>query len=239
MEEVGMMSGNVNFHNFETRADLIDSFSHRIIQNLQDAIDTKESATLIVSGGSTPKPLFEKLRTLKLDWEKVTVGLCDERWVSPEHNDSNEKFVKTYLLQEEASRAQFVGMYIEGEDAKESEEACSHLIDQRLKPFDILILGMGADAHTASLFPNNSKLEHGFDLQNSASCIAIQPQNAPHMRMSLTRSAILSAKHVYLHFEGAAKLDVYKRALEVGDIYTMPIRSILNQNKKVIEVYYT
>ena len=239
MVEVGMMSGKVNLHSFETKVDLVETFSQTIIQNLQDAIDKKGSATLIVSGGSTPKLLFEKLRTLELDWEKVTVGLCDERWVSPEHEDSNEKFVKTYLLQDEAKKAKFVGLYIDGLDAVEAQSECSLMVEKNLKPFDVVILGMGTDAHTASLFPNNPKLEFGFDLENQESCIAIDPQNALHMRMSLTRSAILSANYLYLHFEGEAKFSVYEKAMHLNDMYTMPIRSILDQDKKVIEVYYT
>ena len=172
---------------------------------------------------------------MKLDWEKVTVGLCDERWVSPESEDSNEQFVKTYLLQDEASKAKFIGMYIDGKSAEKSESDCSLRIKE-LQPFDVLILGMGADAHTASLFPNNPKLELGFE--TAKLCISIDPQTAPHMRMSLTRSAILSAKHLYLHFEGERKLSVYKEALSSNDIYIMPIRSILGQDKKDVEVYY-
>lgn len=231
-----MMSGSVNFHNFETKVELVEKLSQNIAQNLQDSIERKGDATLIVSGGSTPKPLFEKLRKMKLNWDKVTVGLCDERWVSFEHKDSNEQFVKTYLLQDEASKAKFVGMYIDGKSAEESETECSFLVEKNLKPFDVLILGMGGDAHTASLFPNNPKLELGFETQEL--CIAIDPQTAPHIRMSLTRSAILSAKHLYLHFEGESKLEVYEKALSGDDMNIMPIRAILNQDKKDVEVYY-
>lgn len=236
MVEVGMMSGNIHFHNFDTKVDLVEKLSQKITQNLQNAIDKKGHAALIVSGGSTPKPLFEKLRKMKLAWEKVTVGLCDERWVSYDHEDSNEQFVKTYLLQDEASKAKFIGMYIDGKSAEESEIECSELVGKKLKPFDVLILGMGGDAHTASLFPNNPKLELGFE--TTELCIAIDPQTAPHMRMSLTRSAILSAENLYLHFEGESKLSVYEKALSSNNIYTMPIRSILQQDKKDVEVYY-
>ncbi len=236
MVEVGMMSGNIHFHDFKTKVDLVEDLSQNIAKNLQDAIHKNGQATLIVSGGSTPKPLFEKLRKIKLDWEKVIVGLCDERWVSADHEDSNERFVKNFLLQDEARNAKFIGMYIDGKRAEKSEGDCSLLVEKNLKPFDVLILGMGADAHTASLFPNNPKLDLGFD--NQELCIAIEPQTAPHMRMSLTRSAILSAKHLYLHFEGESKLAVYQKAISGKDMHVMPIRSILHQDKKDIEVYY-
>ena len=101
-----------------------------------------------------------------------------------------------------------------------------------------LYLGMGEDAHTASLFPYNEKLSEAFDLENEALCIAITPQSAPHIRMSLTLRALLSVKHLYLHFEGEKKRAVFEEALENGDHYAMPIRSVLHQDINDIEVYY-
>lgn len=238
MVEVGMMGDFVNFNSFENREDLIQELSNNIIKNLQDAIEQKNHATLIVSGGSTPKPLFEKLRQSKIEWKKVTIGLCDERWVEPTHKDSNENFVKTYLLQDEAKEAKFVGMYIDKIDIKEADIRCTQNIRESLYPFDVLILGLGEDAHTASLFPDNPKLEKAFDLNNKDLCIDIQPKDAPHKRMSLTLSAILSASHLYLHFEGKSKLSVYQKAINSKDLYKMPIGSILHQEKKAVEVYW-
>ncbi len=229
-----MMSGNINFHEFSNNSKLVEILSQNIAKNLQDAIDKNSKASLVVSGGSTPKPLFKALQKIDIDWSKVTISLCDERWVNPSHEDSNEKFVKTYLMQDKAKNAKFVGMYIDGLEVIEAQEKCS----KNIKKIDVLILGMGGDAHTASLFPNNPRLKEGFDLNNPNKCIAIKPQNAPHERMSLTLGAILSAKNLYLHFEGESKLSVYKEALSGKDIYNMPIRSILHQKIKDLEVYY-
>jgi 6-phosphogluconolactonase len=237
MVGVGMMSGIIHFHKFKTIIDLVEELSKEISKNLQEAIDKNGKATLIVSGGSTPKPLFEKLKKVKIEWEKVTIGLCDERWVSDNCEDSNEKFVKKYLLQDEASKAKFVGLFVDGKSAEEAENECSDLVEKNLKPFDVLILGMGKDAHTASLFPNNLKLDISFNTQKS--CIAIEPKTAPHLRMSLTLSSILSAKYLYLHFEGTSKLAVFEKAVAGNDMHAMPIRSILNQDKKDVEVYYS
>jgi 6-phosphogluconolactonase len=232
------MSGNINFHSFERKEALVEVLSKNITKNLQEAIEKRGSATLVVSGGSTPKPLFEKLRKIDIEWEKVTVGLCDERWVKSDHEDSNELFVKTYLLQEKAKKAKFIGLFLDGKSAQQAESECSTVVKEKILPIDVLILGMGSDAHTASLFPNHPKLEEGFDLENEKYCISIKPEFAPHMRMSLTCSAILSAKYLYLHFEGEKKLSIYKKALKTDDIYSMPIGSILHQDKKDLEVYY-
>jgi len=226
-------------HAFTRQEELTDSLSQSIASQLQKAIKRNGKASLLVSGGSTPKPLFEKLRQIPLEWDKVSVGLCDERWVSPSHIDSNENFVKKNLLQDKASKARFVGMYNEGSDVTDAQSLCSQKIKEELYPFDVVILGMGSDAHTASLFPENVKLQKAFDLNNKEICIAVEPKDAPHMRMSLTRSAILSAKHLYVHFEGKEKLAVYKEVLRGEDMYSMPIRSVLNQDIKDVEVYFT
>ncbi len=227
-----------HLHAFEDQDALTETLSRRIAGQLQEAVDEKGKASLIVSGGSTPKPLFEKLRGTEITWDKVTIGLCDERWVDPSHEASNEKFVKTHLLQERASAATFVGMYNDTMAAEEAEHLCSEKIRKALYPFDVLILGMGNDAHTASLFPENPKLENAFDLDSGELCIAIKPGTAPYMRMSLTLAAILSAKHLYLHFEGGEKQAVYQEAVAGEDRYKMPIRSILHQNNTDVEVYF-
>lgn len=239
MEEVGMINNNIHFHAFKTKNELRESLSKNISQQLQSSIDKNGKASLLVSGGSTPKPLFEMLRESDIEWEKVSIGLCDERWVPSLHADSNEKLVKEHLLQDNASKATFIGMYQEGLSTQEAQASCSEKMREKLYPFDVVILGMGGDGHTASLFPKNSKLQQAYDKDNNTLCIAIEPDHAPHMRMSLTRAAILSAKHLYLHFEGAAKLDVYEKALHCEDIYEAPIASILHQNIKDLEVYYS
>jgi 6-phosphogluconolactonase len=230
-----MMSRHL--HTFPTQEALVETLSRSIADDLSKAIEEKGHASLIVSGGKTPRPLFERLWQMDIEWEKVAVGLCDERWLPSVHKESNEHFVKTYLLQGLAAKATFIGMYDETLDAQEAEEHCSAKIKKELFPFDVLILGMGSDAHTASLFPKNDALKKGLDLSNDSLCISAIPQSAPYARMSLTLGAILSAAHLYLHFEGEEKLAVYNEAIAGTDIYAMPIRAVLNQESRDVEVY--
>lgn len=224
-------------HTFKDKDSLIHVLSQSILTHLQEAISQKGHASLLVSGGSTPKPLFEELSQTTFPWDKVTIGLCDERWVDPSKEDSNEHFVKTFLLKDQAAKAQFVGLYESNTDIENAEKSCSDKVRRTLFPFDVLVLGMGSDAHTASLFPNNIKLQEAFDLEQEDLCISIEPKTAPFMRMSLTLKAILSAKHIYLHFEGEEKRVVYEKAIAGEDTYEMPIRSVLNQDDKDIEVF--
>lgn len=224
-------------HSFTQQEKLLEALSEAIIADLKEAITRKGHATLVVSGGSTPKPLFKILRQKEMPWEKVTVTLCDERWVAEQHQESNAKMVKEILLQEKAAKAHFIGMYKEGLTPIQAEAQCSAEI-QALSPFDVVILGMGGDGHTASLFPHNEKLQAALDPKQKQQCIAITPTTAPHERMSLTFSAILNTKNLYLHFEGEEKKSLYQEALINENHETLPIRAFLHQEITDIKVYY-
>ena len=227
-----------NLHTYVHQEDLLDELCASIAVDLEEAIRIRGSAVLMVSGGSTPKKLFEWLRQSPLDWEKVRIGLCDERWVDANHPDSNEKLVRDFLMQDQAVNAQFVGLYCEDMSANEAEVVCSQRVKRDLWPIDVSVLGMGEDGHTASLFPHNPKLFDALDTHNETLCVAITPSVAPHERMSLTLRALLSAEHLYLHIEGEKKRKVYEEALSGDDVLELPIRAVLHQENKMIEVYY-
>jgi len=235
MEEVGTMN---SFKSFISKEQLVEKLTEHIIEILEKSIKEKGNASLFVSGGNTPKELFINLSKKDILWEKITIGLVDERWVENTNKDSNEYLVKTTLLQNYASKAKFIGMYQENKNIYESELIVSKKY-KKLSPFDIVILGMGNDSHTASLFPNNKKLKEAFNLENKNLCISIVPDTAPYERMSLTLNAILSAKNIILHIEGEKKLKVYKDALKSEDSFETPISAVLNNKKTNLEVYHT
>ena len=227
-----------NFNAFKSTEELLENFSKTIIKKLEYAIKTKEKAVLLVSGGNTPKALFKKLRTYDIAWEKVIVSLVDERWVNEKHEDSNARLVKEYLLKDKASKATFIPLYKENIDPLDSVDMCSKLFKNELFPCDVLILGMGDDSHTASLFPNNVKLKEGIDLNNENYCVSMTPLKAEHTRMSLTLSAILKADNIYLLIQGINKKEVYEKALKEDNFLLSPISAVLKNEKKQIEVYY-
>lgn len=235
MEEVGTMT---SFKSFTKKETLLDELTSNIVQVLKESIDKNAKASLLVSGGSTPKPLFEKLSNIDIAWDKVVISLVDDRWLDPSHKDSNELLVKKNLMQNFASKASFVGMYIDGKSAYDSDELCSKTYQEKVYPFDVVILGMGGDSHTASLFPKNEKLKEAYDLENKNLCISIKPDTAPYDRMSLTLGAILSAKNIILHIEGEEKLKVYEEALKSDDIFKTPISAVLNNENVEVEVYH-
>lgn len=214
-----MMSSILN--SFENNEDLTDSLAKNIAIILKKKILKKGFATLIVSGGNTPKKLFEKLSNFSLDWKNVRIGLVDERVIDVNSSDSNENLVRKFLLKNKAKDAKFINMNNQRE----------------LFPFDVVVLGMGNDAHTASLFPNNEKLKEAYETKSLT--ININPKTAPYDRISSTLYALKIAQNIFLHIEGKEKFEVLQKALKNEDKYLMPISAVLNDKDIQVEVYHT
>ena len=237
MEEVGMMSA-VNFHAFDESSELTLALSEAICKLLKNAIEKNGKASLVVSGGNTPKKLFTKLSLCDIAWDKVVISLCDERWVDNESDDSNEKLVKTYLLKNYAKKANFIGMFQQKINLEDAKIIYEKIAKDKIIPIDVIVLGMGNDGHTASLFPNNEKFTEAFSLKNRDFTLAVRQKDVKFHRLGLTRAAILNAKHIFLHFEGKEKFDIYSIAKDMDNFNKYPVSSILNQKIKNIEVYY-
>ena len=215
-------------HEFGSKDALNTEFATKITDILQNAIVQKGNASLIVSGGNTPKPLFAQLSTADIDWEKVTISLADDRWVDVTDDASNDKLVREHLLVNNASKATFISLKHDFANAADAVEACEAAISDVQMPFDVLILGMGEDGHTASLFPCSEQLQAGLDLNSGKKYIAVQPTTAPHQRMSLTLPALLASSNIFLHSTGESKKAVIAKALESTES-EMPIKAVLER----------
>lgn len=227
------------FKEFFSSEELAQNLASDIALILKNSIETEGKATLLVSGGNTPKLFFQKLSNINIQWEKVTIGLVDERWVENDSKDRNEVLVKENLLKNLARKAHFIGLYVKGINAESAQSISSKIYENEFEKVDVLVLGMGIDGHTASLFPNNERLKEAYDLKNENICISIEPTTVPYTRMSLILKKILEAKNIILHIEGKEKLEVYNSAINANDIYKYPISSVLNQTDKKIKVYYS
>ncbi|MDG1121381.1 MAG: 6-phosphogluconolactonase [Glaciecola sp.] len=215
-------------HEFASKEALNETFATKIIAILQIAIAEKGQASLIVSGGNTPKPLFAALSQADLDWSKVVISLADDRWVDINDDASNDKLVREHLLVGKAAAAKFISLKHDFADANDAVVACEAALDDVQMPFDVLILGMGEDGHTASLFPCSQELPAGLDLDSGKKYIAVQPTTAPHQRMSLTLPALLASNHIFLHLTGDAKQAVVAQALASTETQ-MPIKAVLDR----------
>ncbi|MES2159329.1 MAG: 6-phosphogluconolactonase [Pseudomonadota bacterium] len=222
-------------HFFADGAQAAADLATRIATLLGDAIATRGTASIALSGGRSPKPVLEALATTPLDWSKVVVTLVDERWVAPDAPDSNERLLRETLLTGPAAAARFVPIKNDATDAYAGQPAVEAAFAAIPWPLDIVLLGMGEDGHTASLFPAAVELANG--LTSAARTIAVTPPAAPHQRLSLTASAILASRHIFLQISGAAKKAVYDNALKDGPVEQLPIRLALLQDKTPVEIW--
>jgi 6-phosphogluconolactonase len=222
---------------FENTSALDIDLAERVVSLLSAAITAKGSASLVVSGGRTPMGFFHLLSQQLLDWQRVSITLADERWVEGDHQDSNAKLVRENLLINEACKAKFIPLKNNALDARDGEADCEQAL-AGLGQFTLVILGMGDDGHTASLFPGAEALPLGLDMDSGRSAIAVSPAEAPHQRMSMTLPRLLNAEQVIIHISGASKQDVLQAAQAGDDVAELPIRAILNQQVAPLSIYW-
>lgn len=206
-----------------------------ISEALGEAVAARGVATIALSGGRSPRAVLEALREMPVDWAKVIVTQVDERWVDPAHAESNERLIRETLLTGPAAAARLVPMKNDASDAYAGQAMCETAMAALPWPVDIMLLGMGEDGHTASLFPDAAELQEGLITQ--ALTLAITPPAAPHQRLSLSLHAILNSRLVILQIGGAAKEAVYREALAGGPVETMPIRAVLLQDATPVSVW--
>ena len=227
----------MQLNQFTDTTALNQDFAQRLVTILQQAINERGAAYLVVSGGKTPQALFNTLSQTDLAWDKVTVLLADDRWLDDSQQDSNERLVKATLLQYKASAAQFISLYA---NAASAFDGAAQVLPRvaALPAFDAVILGMGEDGHTASLFPCSDQIRAGL-AEDAPAVLAVQPATAPYQRMSLSLPRLLNSRHIFLHLVGANKLTVLEKAMADSDVYAMPIRAFLQHPVAKVTVMYT
>ncbi|WP_199611680.1 6-phosphogluconolactonase [Flocculibacter collagenilyticus] len=232
----------MNINEFESAEQLNNAFAKKLLADLQQGIDTKGHAVLAVSGGGTPKGLFKLLSQQSFEWNKVTVTLVDDRWVNTDEDASNEKLVKAHLLVNKAASANFVGLvadnYLQHSSAFDGQAAVEQKVGELPLPFDAVILGMGEDGHTASLFPCSEQIIDGLSPTNNALTIAVEPKTAPHQRISFTFAALINSQKLYLHIVGENKRSVLQQAMADNNSFEMPIRAFIHQTDTPFEVMF-
>jgi 6-phosphogluconolactonase len=216
------------------------AIADHIAATLRSAFAARGQASLAVSGGKSPIPMLEALRDQDLDWARVSVVLVDERVVPHDHADSNTALVRKHLLQGRASAASFLPFFDEAPPTLNGQalDALTAQANQRLAtlpwPLDIAVLGMGEDAHTASLFPGAPGYAHA--LQSTDRLAWVTPTTAPHARLTLTLPSLLAARELLLSISGENKLAVYRRAAQKAD-EALPISLVIHQSSTPLSVW--
>jgi len=230
-------------HKFDSRTELFDAMAADAAQLLQASMAQAGQSTFVVSGGSSPMPLYDRLSKTPLPWGLVSIALADERWVAGDHEASNEKKIRASLLQNNAADASFVGMKNSSASPQQGLAACEAQYRQLPDPIALTVLGLGNDGHTASLFPFAAGIDTALDSASENLCAAIdalesEVTGAYTARMTMTKRALLNSKHIYLLIMGEDKWQTLKRAMSSSDQLSMPIRALLQQTSVPISVYW-
>lgn len=215
------------------------ALSSQLADNLRAAIATRGLASLVVSGGKSPARMFELLRVADVDWSRVCIALADERWVDPSDAGSNEKLVRDVLMKDAAAAARFIGLKNAAPTPDLGAVSAWETFARVPRPFDAVVLGMGDDGHTASLFPHSPNLASALNPAAVAGCVGMWSPVAPHPRLSLNLNALLDSRRIVLSIPGAEKWQTYTAVSAEGPVQEMPVRAVLRQRRTPVEVMWS
>lgn len=210
----------------QSRQKLAEQLAEAVFQALSEDLERQARVLLIVSGGSTPIAFFKALAAKPLPWPRIDVTLADERWVGEQSSDSNARLVRENLLQGEAAAANFVPLT---SDASTPEEGVADVAERTASlawPASVVILGMGGDGHTASLFPDSQEL--GLALSTDEPLVAVRTPSQPQPRITFSAGRLHQAHRHILHITGDDKRTVLASALNGDDVRQLPIRAFLS-----------
>jgi len=228
--------GRLIEQHYADAASAVAALVNQVTAQLGAALAARGVASLIVSGGKSPIAFFNALSRQHLDWTNVWISLADERWLEPTSADSNAHLVHEHLRVAEAAAAHFVPLKSSAATPQAGLAASTALLAVIPRPFDVVVLGMGEDGHTASLFPGADGLAAALDANNPAPLVAIDPSSAPYPRISMTLSALLNSRHLFLPLHGASKHVVYYSALREASSERYPITAFLQQKTTTLTV---
>lgn len=183
--------------------------ANRIAGELRQAQAGKDRVAFAVPGGTTPGPVFDSLCAADLDWSRVDVMLTDERWVPETSERSNTRLLRQRLLTGRAAAARLVPLYADAPAPEDALDALSAGIAECL-PLSVCLLGMGADRHTASIFPGADRLEEA--LQGDALLVPMRAPGAPEPRVTLSARVLNGAVIRHILITGAAKREALEQA---------------------------
>ncbi|MEM5475103.1 6-phosphogluconolactonase [Pacificibacter sp. AS14] len=214
----------MNFVDYVDRDALMLGLADIIAGELTSALDHSDRASLCVPGGTTPGPIFDTLSGVHLAWDRVDILLNDERWVPETSDRSNTALLKRRLISGHASGANLIPLHTDVPTPEEGLDGLMSAVDAAL-PLDVLVLGMGLDMHTASLFPGADQLELGLS-DKAPTLLAMRAPGAPEPRITLSARALKTAVSTHILITGDEKRDVLEKARKLQP-FDAPIAAFL------------
>lgn len=210
---------------YPDREFLMLGLANTIAGQLADFLRREGKATLSVPGGTTPGPIFDTLSGVDIDWANVAVVLNDERWVPESSDRSNTRLVRERLLRGRAAQARLVPLYAPADTPEEMVDALVDGLKPHL-PISVLLLGMGADMHTASLFPGADRLDEALSA-NAPVLMPMRADTAGEPRVTLTAPVLRAAFNIHILITGREKRDALERAMTLTP-KEAPVRAVLD-----------
>lgn len=228
----------VHFHAHADVDDWTEASATAIAYALGETLRERERARLLLSGGGTPAPVYRALSQADLDWPRVDVGLVDERWLQPDDPDSNTRLARETLLQGPAAAAHFQGLTRTGLGIEEAVRVANLHAHQAA---DVVVLGMGPDGHTASLFPHMRRLDEA--LAAPQAYVAVDASGCPGAgrfarRISLTPAGLAPSHARFLLIRGEAKRALFERAMQGDNVRDLPIRLAFTTPGASLQVHW-
>ncbi len=224
---------------FASATQSAQALAERVASVIRYAVQARGRASLLLPGGNTPIAMFAALREQDCPWESVYISLTDERRVPSDDPQSNARGLREHLLTDRAAAAHFYPLHRDAIDARADEADCAAALAMLPRPFDAVVLGMGEDGHTASIFPDDPALARALNPTGAAGCVATQAPVAPHERLTLAMPTLLESRWMALQINGAAKWATLSASVQAADATRYPIFAVLNQRRVPVHIYWS
>ena len=214
-----------SWHEYPDRDLLALDLAETLGDALASALHHKDRVSFAVPGGTSPGPVFDSLSQVHLEWDRVDVFLTDERWVPETSDRSNTALLRKRLLAGPAAAARLIPLYAPTDTPEESLPDLSARMEQHL-PIDVMLIGMGADMHTASLFPGADLLDQAL-ADDAPVLLPMRAPGAPEPRITLTAPVLRAALDVHILIMGADKRTAIEAARNLP-LAEAPVGCVLN-----------
>lgn len=231
----------VNLHSFADPGALSAAVAQVFSTAVRAALAQRPRASVVITGGTTPRAYYPALATLDLPWARIDLTLSDERWVPPTHADSNERLVRELLLTGPAAAAQLLSLKNDAPTATRGAAGTAAALARLPHPYDLVLLGFGADTHIASLFPTATAFEAGVDPANDARCLAVVPPagvNPPVERLSLTLNELMASRRIVIAARGDDKRAAWHAALAGALTNRTPVGLLAQRAQQPVDFFW-
>lgn len=221
----------MKFIEYSDQEEMMISLANLLAGQIVQALNTQDYVTFVVPGGTTPAPVFDCLSNVDLDWPRVNILLSDERWVPQSSPRSNTRLLRQRLFVGKATEAGSLPLFADTPDPDTVIDVLARAIEPRL-PIGILLLGMGEDMHTASLFPGADQLAAAL-APDAPTLMSMRAPGAEEPRVTLTARVLAAALDKHVLITGPEKRAALERAQEIADPMSAPILAVLDDATNV------